>query len=92
MCKPKDPARHFVKPRSALAYPLAIIRVFARWGLVMPGFKSVVAAMNGLMRLYIAYHGPHSLAPRRAEPMKFSMMRQIYAVGSTSTAAVGRWQ
>ena len=88
VCVPVDRSREFVKPRSALAYPLAIIRIFGRWGIVMPGYKSLIAAMNGLMRMYLAYHGPHSLAPKRAEPMKFSMMRSIYAVRDVR---VGRW-
>ena len=91
VCKPRDNSRSFIKPRSALAYPLAIIRIFARWGILLPGYKALVAAMNGLMRLYIAYHGPHSLAPRRAEPMKFNVMRAIYAAGTTNTLVVSRW-
>ena len=91
VCTPRDTTRRFVKPRSALAYPLAIIRIFARWGILMPGYKALVAAMNGLMRLYIAYHGHHSLAPRRAEPMKFVMMCAIFAVGLEGTTKVGRW-
>ncbi|KAL1521646.1 hypothetical protein AB1Y20_021303 [Prymnesium parvum] len=45
--------------------------------------------MNGLMRLYVEYHGPHSLAPRRAEPMKFTMMRSIFAISPNTK--VGRW-
>ena len=47
--------------------------------------------MNGLMRMYLAYHGPHSLAPRRAEPMKFVMMLAIFAVGVSAPVTVGRW-
>lgn len=89
VCQPRDPRRHFVKPRSALAYPLAIIHIFGRWGIALPGYKAVVAAMHGLMRLYIAYHGPHSMAPRRAEPVKFEMMRAIYHIPPSSR--VGRW-
>ena len=77
VCKPTDKTRAFVKPRSALAYPLAIVRIFGRWGIVMPGYKAVVAALNGLMRAYLLYHGPYSLAPKRAEPMKFSMVRDM---------------
>ena len=92
ICVPKDRSRHFVKPRSALAYPLAIIRVFGRWGIVMPGYKALLASLNGLLRLYIAYHGPHSLAPKRAEPMKFSMMRDIFGVGAAGPVKVGKWQ
>ena len=74
---PRDPARKYIKPRSALAYPLAIIRIFARWGVELPGYKMLVAEVNGLMRLYVRYHGPHSLAPRRAEPMRFATVIRI---------------
>ncbi|KAL3915207.1 MAG: hypothetical protein SGPRY_007331 [Prymnesium sp.] len=79
-CLPRDPRRQFVKPCSALAHPLASIRIFGRWGIALPGYKSVAATMNGLMCLKIAYHGPHSMAPRRAKPMKFEMMRAIYYI------------
>ena len=91
VCKPKAKGRHFVKPSSALAYPLAIIRVFGRWGVTMPGFKHVSKALDGLRRLYLAYHGPHSLAPKRAENMKFSMvssMQRIPADGSLRIGAI----
>ena len=77
VCVPKTPGRSCIKPRSALAYPLAIIRIFARWGIVMPGFKSLQNQLAGLSRAYIMYHGPKSLAPRRAEPMRFSMVRDM---------------
>ena len=89
VCVPKNASRHFVKPRSAFAYPLAIIRIFARWGIQMPGYKELTAALHGLFRAYVAYHGPMSLAPRRTEPMKFSMMRAINAIPFGK--AVGRF-
>ena len=91
VCTPRDKSRSFVKPRSALAYPLAIIRIFGRWGICMLGYKALVAAMNGLMRMYLANHGPHSLAPRRAEPMKFDMMRAIYRAQPTAVLAGRHW-
>ena len=75
--KPRDRSRAFIKPRSALAYPLAIVRVFARWGILMPSYKMLKAELNGLLRLYVEYHGPLSLAPRRAEPMKFQMVKHL---------------
>ena len=77
VCIPKTPGRRCIKPRSALAYPLAIIRIFKRWGVIMPGYKALQAQLQGLQRAYLAYHGPKSLAPRRAEPMRFSMVRDI---------------
>jgi hypothetical protein len=61
VCVSKTPGRACIKPRSALAYPLAIIRIFNRWGTPMPGFKLLQAQLNGLSRAYIAYHGPKSL-------------------------------
>jgi len=78
--KPRDAARQCIKPKSAMAYPLAIIRVFARWGIAMPGYSLLVSAVNGLSRLYLRYHGTHSLSPRRAEPMKFSMVSKINSI------------
>ena len=74
VCKPKSKDRNFIKPSSTLAYPLAIIRIFGRWGIFMPGFKHVSKALDGLRRLYLSQHGPLSLAPKRAENMKFSMV------------------
>ena len=91
VCKPKSKGRQFVKPSSALAYPLAIIRIFGRWSVHMPGFKYVSKALDGLKRLYLAHHGPHSLAPKRAENMKFSMvssMQRIPADGSLRLGSV----
>ena len=77
VCVPKTQGRQCIKPRSALAYPLAIVRIFGRWGITMPGFRSIKAALHGLMRQYLLYHGPHSLQPKRAEPMRFSMVQKI---------------
>ena len=84
--RPRDRSRAFIKPRSALAYPLAIVRVFARWGVIMPSFKVLKAAVAGLSRAYLSYYGPFSLAPRRAEPMKFSMVRELYAIPASGDA------
>mgnify|MGYP006903411156 CR=1 FL=1 len=89
VCTPTDKSRLFIKPRSALAYPLAIIRVFARWGVVMPGFKMLQATLHGTMRMYLAYHGPHSLAPKRAEPMRFDMVRRIIAIAVDGCVTIG---
>ena len=80
VCKPRVAGRRWIKPGSALAYPLAIIRIFSRWSIPMPGYKMLKAAAAGLARDYVRYHGPHSLAPVRAEPMKFSMVRAMCAI------------
>jgi hypothetical protein len=87
--RPRDRSRSSIKPKSALAYPLAIIRIFARWGVTMPSYKVLKAAVAGLARSYLAYHGPMSLAPKRAEPMKFGMVRELYAIPSAGTVRIG---
>ena len=86
VCKPRIPGRRWIKPSSALAYPLAIIRIFARWSVPMPGHKMLKAAAAGLARDYVRYHGPHSLAPVRSEPMKFSMVRDMCGVPTDGRA------
>ena len=80
VCRSRTPGRAFIKPRSALAYPLAIVRIFARWSVVMPSYKLLKAALAYLSRLYLAYYGPYSLAPHRAEPMKYSMALRMDAI------------
>ena len=90
-CSPRSRDAQFIKPRSALAYPLAICRIFKRWGVQMPGYRALAAAFAGLMRSYLAHHGPGSLAPRRAEPMKFSMMRAIYRAAPMVRVAGRVW-
>ena len=86
VCKPRTAGRRWIKPSSALAYPLAIIRIFSRWSVPMPGYKMLKAAAAGLSRDYVRYHGPHSLAPVRAEPMKFSMVRDMCAIPTDGRA------
>ena len=86
--RPRDRSRLFIKPKSALAYPLAIVRIFARWGVTMPSYKVLKAAVAGLARAYLSYYGPMSLAPKRAEPMKFSMVRELYAIPSSPNSPV----
>ena len=91
VCRPHRGDRAFIKPRSALAYPLAIIRVFGRWGIPMPSYKMLKASLCGLLRLYLAYHGPYSLSPRRAEPMKFSMVRAMDSIPSGTKVGELTW-
>ena len=92
VCKPKSKDRNFIKPSSALAYPLAIIRIFGRWGVFMPGFKHVSKALDGLRRLYLSHHGPHSLAPKRAENMKFSMVSSLQRIPTDGSLCIGSVQ
>lgn len=73
-CRPRAPNAEYIKPRSALAYPLAIIRIHARWGISLPSHKALKASLHHLSRLYLSIHGALSLAPRRAEPMRFNMV------------------
>ena len=84
VCVPKTPGRKFIKPRSALAYPLAVIRIYGRWGIAMPGYRAMKGQLHGLMRQYLAYHGPYSLAPRRAEPMRFEMVMRMNRLSLTA--------
>lgn len=53
----------------------------------MPSYKVLKAAVAGLSRAYLSYYGPYSLAPKRAEPMKFSMVRELYAIPSAESSA-----
>lgn len=85
---PKDKSRQFIRPRSALAYPLAIIRVLGRWGVVMPSYKQLKASLAYLSRLYLAFHGPYSLSPRRAEPMKYSMVLRMNELVETQVGRI----
>lgn len=73
MGKPRDRSCQFIQPRSALAYPLAITRIFKHWNIQMPPQSTLKASLAHLSRLYLASHGPYSLAPKRAEPMKFAI-------------------
>ena len=79
-CKPHNGEREFIKPKSCLAYPLAIIRVYRRWGIILPGYKSLLACLQGMCRAYAAHHGPDSVAPKKAEPFKFQMARAIFDI------------
>ena len=90
VCVAKTPGRMCIKPRSALAYPLAIIRIFGRWGTPMPGFKLLQAQLKGLSRAYLAYHGPKSLAPKRAEPMRFYMVRDMNNIAANGSISIGQ--
>ena len=55
----------------------------------MPGFKHVSKALDGLRRLYLSHHGPHSLAPKRAENMKFSMVSSLQRIPADGSVRVG---
>ena len=80
VCTPRTAGRTSIKPRSALAYPLAIVRVFGRWGTPMPSYKVLKSALAYLSRLYLAHHGPYSLMATRAEPMKYDMVLAMFAI------------
>ena len=95
VCVPKQKRgtvrKRFIKPRSALAYPLAIVRIFGRWGVTLPGYKMLKAALHGLMRSYVAVHGHLALAPHRAEPMRFEMVRTMHDVRADGTNRIGQY-
>ena len=89
VCKPKSKRNLFIKPSSALAYALAIIRIFGRWGVKMPGYPFVAKAVDGLKRGYIAYHGTYSLAPKRAENMTFAMVMRLHRIPIDGSITIG---
>ena len=43
--------------------------------------------------MYLSHHGPHSLAPKRAENMKFSMVSSLQRIPADGSIRVGsiRW-
>lgn len=90
-CRAKGKDRQFIKPASALAYPIAIIRIFKRWGIQMPGFSMVKAAVDGHARRYLALHGPQSLIPKRAENMTFHMMRRMFDIEDGTKVGTMVW-
>ena len=69
--------RQWAKPRSAMAYPLAIVRLFGRMKVPMPTAKVLKAELQGLTRRYVARYGKAVLAPRRQQPMLFSMVQRV---------------
>ena len=77
-CKAKKGGGSFIKPKSCLAYPLAIMRIYKRWGIALPGIGKIKACLQGMCKQYIAHHGPHSITPKKAEPMKFKMAQDIF--------------
>jgi len=91
VAKPKSKSRLFIKPSSALAYPLAVIRIFGRWGVAMPSYKFLKAHVQTLVQVFQEYHGPLSLSPTRVEPMKFAMVRRIDLLQSGSTVVNVHW-
>lgn len=80
ICLPKSKRASFIKPATAMSYPLAIIRTFKRWHVTMPCYKLLHAQLNGLKDEYVRVYGPLSLAPHHAESTKFSMVREILSI------------
>jgi len=91
VCTPRTAGRTSIKPRSALAYPLAIVRVFGRWGTPMPSYKVLKSALAYLSRLYLAHHGPYSLMATRAEPMKYDMVLAMFAIEDGTSMGSSEW-
>ena len=80
-CQPRQSSEgKFIKPRSCLAYALAIIRIHKRWGVHLPGYKQLAACLQGMCRAYVRHHGPGSLTVHKAEPMKFTMAHAIFNI------------
>ena len=90
-CVPKQPGQPNIRPKSCLAYPLAIIRIYKRWGIALPGYKQLCACLQGMCRAYVNHHGPGSLTPRKAEPFRFEMARAIYDLPDGTNIGKLRW-
>ena len=56
------------KARSALAYPLAVMRVFRRRKVPMPKAKAFQSELDGLLKMYRSVHGAVANAPNRKHP------------------------
>ena len=91
-CRPRNNDREFIKPKSCLAYPLAIIRIYKRWGITLPGIKPLLACLQGMCRAYIVRHGSNSLTPHKAEPMKFCMARAIFDIADNTVVNGTLWR
>lgn len=65
------------KPRSAYAVLLGVKRFHKRLGIKMVPFDLVLSVLKGLLREYIATHGPESLIPQRKEPFTVAIIRSL---------------
>ena len=72
--------RRWAKPASAFQYVLALIRIFRRWDIALPSAKTVKQKVRGLMRAFKDVYGAMALAPKRKEPMRYSMLQRIFAL------------
>jgi len=89
--KPRSRADRWAKPRSALAYPLAIIRIFQRWQVALPSVRNVRAQIRGLLRVAVNVFGPGFLAPRRKEPFTTDMLRAVCAIPDGASVGAHTW-
>ena len=55
----------------------------------IPGYKLLRATLAQLSRAYLAFHGPYSLAPRRAEQMKYKMVHKIHMMPADGSVTIG---
>lgn len=92
ICRPRTRGAAFIKPRSALAYPLAMVRIFTRWGVPMPPYRNARSfALPPLAPVPRVPRPAHSLAPRPAEPMKYSMVLAMNAIAEGTTVGKLLW-
>jgi len=89
--KPRSSSETWAKPASALAYPLAIIRIFSRWGVHLPKITAIRAQINGLMRVAVVVFGPRFLVPHRKEPLTLEMIRQVAAIEAGRSVGGRPW-
>ena len=79
------------KPRSAYAILLGVRRFHKRLGIKMVPFDLVLAVLKGLLREYIATHGPESLIPHRKEPLTVNVIRGMLGVPSGAVINGAAW-
>ena len=90
-CLPKEKGQAYIRPKSCLAYPLAVIRIYKRWGIALPGYKHLCACLQGMCRAYVNHHGPESLTPKKAEPIRFEMSRAIFDIEDGQQIGTMKW-
>ena len=81
--------RRWAKPASAFQYVLALIRIFRRWDIALPSAKTVKQKVRGLMRAFKDVYGAMALAPKRKEPMRYSMLQRIFALNEDTKLCDG---
>ena len=89
--KPRSSSATWAKPSSALAYPLAMIRIFGRWGVHLPKITSIRAEMSGLMRTVVNVFGSRFLVPHRKDPLTLDMIQAVANIARGAPVGGRQW-